>query len=322
METKLTRIAAVLGMVAAVTAGACRQPAPAPPATAAGVPLPAGVAEAAEAIAAPDLLRDVTELSSDAMEGRLPGSAGDARARAYLAARLGELGLEPAFGADGWEQPITIVGATSRLPEAWAFQAPGGGREAFRFGDEYTGASGVQQPQVSIEHAEVVFVGYGIQAPEEGGRLKGRRTWRQGPAMLNDDLDWDGAVRRRAQASRPLDLQVQAPRARARPRHHHTASPPVARGWWTSGRRAVRAPAMTAADPLKAAGRAPPAAWSRSPATTSTCSSSRPARRASPRLPSGSRPRCALPSSCRQAPPPTSAGCCAAPTPSSPTSWS
>jgi hypothetical protein len=195
VEIKLTRVAAILGAVAAVTAAACRQPAPTPPAAAAGVPLPTGVAEAAEAIAAADLLRDVTQLSSDAMEGRLPGSAGDARARAYLAARLGELGLEPAFGADGWEQPITIIGVTSRLPETWEFQDPGGEREAFRLGDEYTGASGVQQAQVSIENAEVVFVGYGIQAPEEGwDDFKGANLTGKVLLMLNDDPDWDPAL--------------------------------------------------------------------------------------------------------------------------------
>ncbi|HOC44811.1 MAG TPA: M28 family peptidase [Thermoanaerobaculales bacterium] len=195
IRTKLTRVAAVLGVLAAMIAGGCRQPETAPEARAVGVTLPAGAAEAADTIAAADLLRDVTELASDAMEGRLPGSPGDARARAYLAARLGELGLEPAFGADGWEQPITMVGLTSRLPEVWSFRAPGGGEVAFRLGDEYTGASGVQQPRVSIEGAEVVFVGYGIQAPEEGwDDFKGAELAGKVLLMLNDDPDWDPAL--------------------------------------------------------------------------------------------------------------------------------
>ena len=129
------------------------------------------------------------------MEGRLPGSDGDRRARAYLAARLGELGLTPAFGADGWEQPVPIVGVTSRLPETWSFQAPGGSEVAFRLGDEYVGASGVQRPQVSIEDAEVVFVGYGIQAPEEGwDDFKGADLAGKVLLMLNDDPDWDPAL--------------------------------------------------------------------------------------------------------------------------------
>lgn len=189
------RVAAVLGMLAAVVAGACNPRGDTPPAEPAGAPLPAGAAQAAEAITAGDLLRDVTTLASDDMEGRLPGSDGDRRARAYLAARLGELGLTPAFGADGWEQPVPIVGVSSRLPETWAFQAPSGSEVAFRLGDEYVGASGVQRPQVSIEDAEVVFVGYGIQAPEEGwDDFKGAELAGKVLLMLNDDPDWDEAL--------------------------------------------------------------------------------------------------------------------------------
>ncbi len=191
MEKKLTRVAAVLGVLAAVIVAGCRQPAPAPPATAAGAPLPAGADRAAEAIAASDLLRDVTALSSDDMEGRLPGSAGDQRARSFLAARLAELGLAPAFGQDGWEQAVPIVGITAHLPDTWTFRAPGGGEVAFRLGDEYTGASGVQQPSVSIDGAEVVFVGYGIQSPEEGwDDFKGADLTGKVLLMLNDDPDW------------------------------------------------------------------------------------------------------------------------------------
>ena len=139
VENRLTRVAAVLGMAAAAIVAGCRPPAPAPPAAAVGLPLPAGAAGAVESILAPDLLRDVTELSSDAMEGRLPGSPGDQRARSFLAARLAELGLTPAFGRDGWEQAVPIVGITSHLPDTWAFRAHGGGEVAFRLGDEYAG---------------------------------------------------------------------------------------------------------------------------------------------------------------------------------------
>jgi Zn-dependent M28 family amino/carboxypeptidase len=200
LEHPRTRAAAravtVLSVLAAMIAGGCRQPESAPePRGAAGLPLPADAAAAAAAIAADDLLRDASELSSDAMEGRLPGSAGDRRARAYLAARLAELGFTPAFGEDGWEQTVPIVGVSSRLPATWSFRAPGGGEVAFRLGDEYTGASGIQEPSVSIADAELVFVGYGIQAPEEGwDDFKGADLAGKVLLMLNDDPDWDPAL--------------------------------------------------------------------------------------------------------------------------------
>ena len=188
----MVRAAAVLAALAIIVGVGCREmESPAPPA-AAGVARPAGAAEAAGSIAAGDLLRDVAALSSDDMEGRLPGSDGDRRARAYLAARLAELGLAPAFGDGGWEQRVPIVGVTSRLPESWWFRAPSGSEVAFRLGDEYTGASGVQQPSVAIDDAEVVFVGYGIQAPEEGwDDFKGADLAGKVLLMLNDDPDWE-----------------------------------------------------------------------------------------------------------------------------------
>ena len=155
--------------------------------------LPEGAVTAELAITAGDLLRDTTRLAADDMEGRLPGSAGDRRAREYLAAELGRIGCEPAFAGGRWEQPMPMVGATSRLPEQWSFEGGGGRRESFRFGDEYVGASGVQRPEVSFERAGVVFVGYGIQAPEEGWNdFKGADLAGKVLLMLNDDPDWEG----------------------------------------------------------------------------------------------------------------------------------
>lgn len=51
------------------------------------------------------VMRDVRILSADDMEGRLIGTPGSARARAYLLERMKALGLEPLAG--GWEQPFT-----------------------------------------------------------------------------------------------------------------------------------------------------------------------------------------------------------------------
>ncbi|MEN8165328.1 MAG: PA domain-containing protein, partial [Acidobacteriota bacterium] len=157
-----------------------------------GLSLPAGIKNGAEVITE-DLLRNhVTILASDEMEGRLPGSEGDRRARQYLAEQMHRIGLEPAFGDDSWEQPLTIVGVTSHMPERWRFQAEGGASLLLSLGDGYVGTAGRQEPQTMIEDAPLVFVGYGINAPEEdwndfkGLDLKGKIL-----LMLNDDPDWD-----------------------------------------------------------------------------------------------------------------------------------
>jgi len=183
------RSAAVIAIVLVVVASGCGSPGPGD--LEIGLDLPEGWQEAADAIVPADLLADVTVLSSDEMEGRSPGSNGDRLARAYLAERLEGAGFEPLFGG-GWEQRVEIVGVSSRMPERWTFRGPGDGEVSFAFPDDYMGASGRQEPVVEVADAEVVFVGYGIQAPEEGwDDFKGVDLEGKVLLMLNDDPDWD-----------------------------------------------------------------------------------------------------------------------------------
>ncbi len=146
-------------------------------------------------ITGPRMLHDVAAISDDSTQGRAPGTIGDRRARSYLVRRLKEIGFQPgAEGGSSYEQPITFVGLTVTPPATWAFQSPSGG-ESFRWGDEFIGGSGVQAPHLSIPDAEVVFVGYGIQAPEfqwddfKGADLKGKVL-----LVMNNDPDWDPAL--------------------------------------------------------------------------------------------------------------------------------
>ncbi|MGD8897171.1 MAG: M28 family peptidase [Acidobacteriota bacterium] len=183
--------------LAVVTGAGCDTPASPPESTAAGVglDLPAGWKAAYRTILPDNLLRDVSRLASDEFEGRLPGSNGDRLARRYLIDRLAEMGYEPFFDRGRWEQPLDIVGLSSAMPEQWIFHGPEGNSVSYAFADEYMGASGVQQPEVSITDAEVVFVGYGIQAPEEGwDDFKGVDLRGKVLLMLNDDPDWDPEI--------------------------------------------------------------------------------------------------------------------------------
>ncbi len=158
-------------------------------------PLSPELEEASAVIDEAFLREAVAEFSADEMAGRGPGTAGDSLARAYLAERLAELGLEPAFvdeaGQPSWEQRFPVLGFTSALPETWSFETPAG-TLAFRRDEEYAGGTGLQEPAVEIENAELVFVGYGIEAPEEdwddfkGADLRGKML-----LMLNDDPNWD-----------------------------------------------------------------------------------------------------------------------------------
>ena len=126
------------------------------------------------------------------MEGRGPGTAGDVAARQYIADAMADMGIEPAAADGSWEQPFDIVGIDAAVPETWTFNSDGGDSVEFAFWDEFIAHSGVQSEQATIEDAEVVFVGYGIQAPEYGwddygdADLAGKVL-----VMLNNDPDWD-----------------------------------------------------------------------------------------------------------------------------------
>jgi Zn-dependent M28 family amino/carboxypeptidase len=130
-------------------------------------------------------------LASDLLEGRGPGTRADQVARLYLQTRLEGMGFEPAFAHGEWQQPFDIVGIRTQLPHTWSFQGKNGHAE-LTLRDDYIGTSGVQSENVSIEDAELVFVGYGIQAPEyqwddfKGAKLAGKIL-----VMMNNDPDWD-----------------------------------------------------------------------------------------------------------------------------------
>ncbi|MGB5291882.1 MAG: M28 family peptidase [Lysobacterales bacterium] len=148
---------------------------------------------AAEAsIRAASMLADVTIVAGDQFEGRGAGTEGDRKARAFLANRLAEMGYEPFFDGESFEQPVEIIGLTVQNPEDIRFNTEDGNSIAFSFGDEYMIMAGAQQPEIAVADAEVVFVGYGIQAPEENWDdfkdvdLSGKIL-----LMLNDDPDWD-----------------------------------------------------------------------------------------------------------------------------------
>ncbi|HKI06099.1 MAG TPA: M28 family peptidase [Thermoanaerobaculia bacterium] len=153
--------------------------------------LPAGAEQAAKAIDRAALEAPIRYLSDDKLEGRGPASRGDEMARKYLEDSLKALGYQPAAPGGGFQQPVEIVGITSDVPKTWSFKA-GDQTVALKYWDDFIGSSGVQATTSSIRNAELVFVGYGIQAPEyqwddfKGMDLKGKVI-----VMLNNDPDWD-----------------------------------------------------------------------------------------------------------------------------------
>jgi len=179
----------------AAAVGTAAQPQP-PPAVRPPVPPPdpyAALDAAGKAITA-DVLRDqITKISSDEFEGRGPTTRGDIATRAYLADQLKALGYEPGNGG-AWEQPFELIGVKAAMPPTWKFTR-GGKSIAMKWWEQYIAGSGVQSGGGSIKNAEVVFVGYGIQAPEYGwDDFKGQDVKGKVLLMLNNDPDWDPAL--------------------------------------------------------------------------------------------------------------------------------
>jgi Zn-dependent M28 family amino/carboxypeptidase len=163
---------------------------------AAAPPAAAPVVSPAEKAAArqirPETIRGhVRFLANDLLEGRGPASRGDRLAEEYVAAQMEAVGLEPAAPGGGWFQPFDIIGITSQAPPTVRFSR-GDQAVDLRYRDDYVAFSGVQSPDASTRSGEVVFVGYGIVAPEyqwddyKGADLKGKVL-----LMMNNDPEDD-----------------------------------------------------------------------------------------------------------------------------------
>jgi len=155
-------------------------------------PVPSRVEQAARtSITRAALEAPIRFLSSDLLEGRGPATRADQMARLYLQTRLEGMGYRGAFANGEWQQPLDIVAIRSQLPQKWSFQGKNA-RVDLAWRDDYIGVSGLQSESVAIDDAELVFVGYGIRAPEyrwddfKGAKLAGKIL-----VMMNNDPDWD-----------------------------------------------------------------------------------------------------------------------------------
>jgi len=153
--------------------------------------------EPAPATAAVDQITDaymreiIAEISSDAYEGRGPASAGDKKARDYLVGRMHELGLEPGATDGSFEQTFDLLGVNTLAPESWTFES-GDKSLTLEYYEQFTINSDVQAPRAEVTNAEVVFAGYGIQAPEyDWDDYKNVDVAGKVVLLMNNDPDWD-----------------------------------------------------------------------------------------------------------------------------------
>ena len=148
---------------------------------------PTSAEVAASRAITPALLRaDVKFVSSDLTEGRAPGTRGDAIARTFIASQLEGLGLEPAAPEGGFMQKVPLVGVDTKVKAPPRFEGAKG--SLVLQPQEFVANVGQPKEAVALDGADVVFVGYGIVAPEyawddyAGANVRGKIV-----LVMNDD---------------------------------------------------------------------------------------------------------------------------------------
>ena len=128
------------------------------------------------------LKETVRFLSDDGFEGRAPGSPGGELAAKFIAYKLRQIGIKP--GNNGsYFQPVSLV-AVKADPDSKLRIANRNASFEYDFGRDFVATTSAQRPRVNV-NAELVFVGYGIDAPEQDWNdYKGNRRDYEGKILV------------------------------------------------------------------------------------------------------------------------------------------
>jgi len=167
MMPNMSRLAALMALAGAAALAACATGNSAETTTKLDIPAtqPADISL--------DTLKSMTEqLSSDAFEGRAPGTIGEEKSLALITEKFKAAGLKPGNG-DSWLQEVPLVGIDAKNVSPLTISGGSGDAAkapplSFAYGPQMVVATYREAPQVAIKDSDVVFVGYGINAPEKG----------------------------------------------------------------------------------------------------------------------------------------------------------
>jgi Zn-dependent M28 family amino/carboxypeptidase len=107
-----------------------------------------------------DIREPLKILSSDEFEGRLPTTEGEKKTIDYLVSQFKEAGLEPGNG-DSYLQKVALMEITANPDMTMTI-----GDNRFAYKEDMVASSKREQASVSLNDSELVFVGYGVNAPE------------------------------------------------------------------------------------------------------------------------------------------------------------
>jgi Predicted aminopeptidases len=122
------------------------------------------IEKAANTISSMELSKDISVLASDSLQGRGLCSIGETRTLNYLQSRMKELGLEPAFGTS-YLQRVPLVKISSSVENDLVINSSNSKQLALPQ-SSYTAWSSALQQKIAVSKSEIIFVGFGIDAPE------------------------------------------------------------------------------------------------------------------------------------------------------------
>ncbi len=114
-----------------------------------------------------NLERHIKTLSSDEFEGRAPASEGGRKTVEYIEGEFKKIGLNPAVNGS-YRQPVPLVESKGKNFSDLRVSKNGETAGSFSYGDDMIIMSKLQKNNISVDESELVFVGYGIVAPEYG----------------------------------------------------------------------------------------------------------------------------------------------------------
>src|SRR6185312_3862833 len=120
---------------------------------------------ALDSITASDILQHTKALSTDEFEGRGPGTKGEDLTIKYLTEQFQKFGLKPGNPDGTYVQNVPLTGFTA---QATASFKAGTKTIDLKFPEDYVAVSRRQVPESKVENSDIVFVGYGVVAPEYG----------------------------------------------------------------------------------------------------------------------------------------------------------
>lgn len=126
---------------------------------------------------------NIKYISDDKFEGRAPGSKSGEAAAQYIADELKRVGVKPAVNGS-YFQPVSLYAVKTNPTTVLDISGT-----KYKFGDEFVGSTGAQVANIKLD-ADLVFVGYGIDAPElKWNDFKGKAADYKGKIlvmMVND----------------------------------------------------------------------------------------------------------------------------------------